>query len=92
MIRAPLSLALDEGTIIVENDPKRLGSNMPSRQCPGNELADRNVFLLVTAMAATLNIRKAKDANGDEVTPLLRFTPGIVRFVLRSCAFRVASG
>lgn len=51
------------------------------RQCPGNELADRSIFILVTSIAATMNITKVKDTSGAEITPSLDFTSGFVRQV-----------
>lgn len=50
------------------------------RQCPGNELADRSVFLLITNIAATMNITKARDGMGREITPAEDFTTGLVRY------------
>ncbi|KAK7679955.1 hypothetical protein QCA50_016901 [Cerrena zonata] len=61
-----------------EEDPKNIVFGFGRRQCPGNELADRSIFILVTSIAATMNITKVKDTSGAEITPSLDFTSGFV--------------
>ncbi|KAK7060889.1 hypothetical protein VNI00_000622 [Paramarasmius palmivorus] len=43
------------------------------RICPGRFLADNSLFLAVSTMLATLEIRKAKDENGVEIEPNPKF-------------------
>ncbi|KAH9834649.1 uncharacterized protein C8Q71DRAFT_725178 [Rhodofomes roseus] len=37
--------------------------------CLGRSFADANIFMTVTSIVATLNIAKARDSNGKEITP-----------------------
>ena len=39
------------------------------RVCPGAHLADNSVWLVVARVLATLDIRKARDQTGAEITP-----------------------
>ncbi|KAH9917072.1 cytochrome P450 [Fomitopsis serialis] len=48
------------------------------RICPGRRFADRSIWLAMAAMIATLDIRKARDASGEEITPRMAFTSGSV--------------
>ena len=69
-------------------------SNHLSSQCPGNELADRSIFLLVTNIAATMDIGPVKDLLGGELTPEPKFTSGFVRcgfYVHRKVLHRTSS-
>lgn len=38
------------------------------------------LFLAIANMAATLNIRKARDAEGREITPNVSFTPSFISY------------
>ncbi|THU79819.1 cytochrome P450 [Dendrothele bispora CBS 962.96] len=49
------------------------------RICPGRYLADTQLWLAIVTILATLNIRKAKDENGKEIEPEVKFTDGLVR-------------
>ncbi|KAK7677845.1 hypothetical protein QCA50_019157 [Cerrena zonata] len=59
-------------------DPKNIVFGFGRRQCPGNELADRSIFLLISGIAATMDITKCKDSMGIEITPPPNFTSGLV--------------
>ncbi|THU79723.1 cytochrome P450 [Dendrothele bispora CBS 962.96] len=48
------------------------------RICPGRYLADTQLWLAIVTILATLNIRKAKDENGKEIEPEVKFTDGLV--------------
>ncbi|KAH9917083.1 cytochrome P450 monooxygenase [Fomitopsis serialis] len=48
------------------------------RICPGRRFADRSIWLSMAAMIATLDIQKARDASGGEITPPMSFTSGSV--------------
>ena len=50
-----------------------------SRVCPGRSLADNNLWLVLSRMIATMDIGKARDNEGKEITPLFTYTSGIVR-------------
>lgn len=49
------------------------------RICPGRYFADTTLFLAIANMAATLDIRKARNAEGAEVTPRISFTDSFIR-------------
>lgn len=49
------------------------------RLCPGREFADMNVFLVASSIISTMNVAKALDETGQEITPLEDFTSGFVR-------------
>ena len=49
------------------------------RICPGRWLADDNVFLLTSRIISTMNISKAKNEKGEQITPGLEFTSGLTR-------------
>ncbi|KAK7679980.1 hypothetical protein QCA50_016926 [Cerrena zonata] len=61
-----------------EMDPKNIVFGFGRRQCPGSELADRSIFLLVANIAATMTITKATDSTGMEITPPIHFKSGFV--------------
>lgn len=54
-------------------------SRIPHRLCPGRQFGDAAVFLAIANVIATLNINKARDVQGREITPEPRFTSGFTR-------------
>ncbi|KAG6827504.1 hypothetical protein H0H92_011524 [Tricholoma furcatifolium] len=48
------------------------------RACPGRELANANMFLLMSMMLSCFDIAKALDANGNEIIPTIDFGSGTV--------------
>ncbi|KAF4600000.1 hypothetical protein EYR40_007106 [Pleurotus pulmonarius] len=48
------------------------------RICPGKHLASGSVWIAVATMLSTLYIMKAKDEQGNEITPLMEFDHGLV--------------
>ncbi|KAI0734030.1 cytochrome P450 [Fomitopsis betulina] len=50
-------------------DPKKLVFSFGRRVCPGAPLADNSVWLAISRVIATLDIRKARDETGAEITP-----------------------
>jgi hypothetical protein len=36
--------------------------------CPGRHLADKSLWIVMATLLSTLNISKAKDENGQEIT------------------------
>lgn len=52
------------------------------RLCPGREFADATLFLAMASMAAALDIGKARDGEGNDITPNVSFaSSSIVRSV-----------
>lgn len=54
------------------------------RLCPGKDFADTCIFMVLANIVATMNLNKAKDENGIEITPIPEFTNGFARFVRAS--------
>ena len=52
----------------------------PYHTRPGAHFAEISIFLSITGILATFNIRKHVDENGVEVAPKLEFTTGITRY------------
>ncbi|ESK94311.1 cytochrome p450 [Moniliophthora roreri MCA 2997] len=51
------------------------------RICIGQHFANASLWLAMATMLSTLNITKAKDANGEEITPKVAFTSGLIQYV-----------
>lgn len=51
------------------------------RICPGRYLATASIWIAVAIIFTTVNITKAKDEDGNEITPELDFETGITRCV-----------
>jgi hypothetical protein len=49
------------------------------RICSGRYLADANLWIVMASVLATMNISKAIDTDGKEITPMPAFTSGITR-------------
>ncbi|KAF8995974.1 cytochrome P450 [Cyathus striatus] len=49
------------------------------RQCPGKELVESSIWLLMARMIATLDINKAKDDSGNVIEPDVKFENQIFR-------------
>ncbi|KAF7559491.1 hypothetical protein G7046_g4653 [Stylonectria norvegica] len=47
------------------------------RVCVGKHLAEASVWLVVAAMLSVLKIEKARDADGEEITPVVEVTNGL---------------
>ena len=55
-------------------------SRHPStRLCPGRLFADTTLFLAIAGIVATLNIDKARDSEGNVITPEAEFFSAFVR-------------
>ncbi|KZV73581.1 cytochrome P450 [Peniophora sp. CONT] len=61
-----------------EPNPRSSFFGFGRRICPGRELADVSVWTETAVALATLSISKARDENGEEITPSTRFTDGTV--------------
>jgi hypothetical protein len=55
---------------------------LESRICPGRHLADKSVWIVMATLLSTLNISKAKDENGQEITPEIAFEVALTAYVL----------
>ncbi|KAG5723816.1 O-methylsterigmatocystin oxidoreductase [Termitomyces sp. T112] len=59
-------------------DPQTFVYGFGRRACPGRELADANMFLLISMMLSVFNLTKNRDINGKEITPEWKFRSGTV--------------
>jgi hypothetical protein len=57
-----------------------LKTNEP-RSCPGQYVADASVWIVLATMLSTLKICKAKDENGQEIIPEVKFEVGLTAYV-----------
>ncbi|CAE6466094.1 unnamed protein product [Rhizoctonia solani] len=48
------------------------------RECPGNHFAHSSVFIIIASLLATFNVTMPKDANGNEVVPVLAAKNSII--------------
>ncbi len=55
-----------------------------SRVCPGKSLADSFVWLAIATSLATVDISRALDDAGNEITPVYVAIEDALRFVIRS--------
>ncbi|KAH8093154.1 cytochrome P450 [Cristinia sonorae] len=58
-------------------DPKSVVFGFGRRICPGKDFADSSAYLLMSNIIATMDIAKALDRDGLEITPPLEFTSGM---------------
>ncbi|KZV73575.1 cytochrome P450 [Peniophora sp. CONT] len=61
-----------------EQDPRVCCFGFGRRVCPGMTLAETSVWLETAAALATLNVSKARDAAGAEITPSGRYLDGTI--------------
>ncbi|KAG2034690.1 cytochrome P450 [Suillus americanus] len=72
-------LASDAIVDVEERDPRAFVFGFGRRRCPGTHLVESSVWLLITSMLATLEIRKARDERGVEIEPVVRFENSVFR-------------
>ncbi|TCD68006.1 hypothetical protein EIP91_011675 [Steccherinum ochraceum] len=66
-------------------DPLELAFGFGRRVCPGKYMAQELLFNVIASTLAVFNIRKAKDDNGNEITPSVIYSNGSMPYVaLRS--------
>jgi len=58
------------------SNPRNLVFGFGRRICPGQQFADANIWLAMANILAAFDIRKASDADGNEITPIPEFTSG----------------
>lgn len=73
-------------------DPKNYVFGFGRRLCPARAFADRNVFLVLATMVATLEISRAVDEQGREIVPEHAYKSGFVHHLLPfECTIRPRS-
>ncbi|KLO13999.1 cytochrome P450 [Schizopora paradoxa] len=55
-------------------DPSLLAFGFGRRICPGMHLADNSIFITVASILAVFSITKCRDANGEELTPVIDYS------------------
>ncbi|KAH9936911.1 cytochrome P450 monooxygenase [Amylocystis lapponica] len=69
------------GSLSELSNPRNMVFGFGRRICPGRHFADLVVWLVMANIVATFNIRKARDAAGNEITPDCNFVPGLISHV-----------
>ncbi|KAG1896118.1 cytochrome P450 [Suillus fuscotomentosus] len=62
-----------------ERDPRAFVFGFGRRRCPGTHLVESSIWLLITSMLATLDIRKARDEKGVDIEPVVKFENAVFR-------------
>ncbi|CCL99947.1 uncharacterized protein FIBRA_01972 [Fibroporia radiculosa] len=60
-------------------DPTKIVFGFGRRICPGRTFGDSTVWLAFVSMLSVFDIRKARDAAGQEITPAPDFSDGLIR-------------
>ncbi|KAG1788575.1 cytochrome P450 [Suillus plorans] len=74
-----LADAIEEEEAGKDRDPRAFVFGFGRRRCPGTHLVESSVWLLITSMLATLDIRKARDEKGVEIEPVVKFENAVFR-------------
>jgi cytochrome P450 len=59
-------------------DPRSVAFGFGRRICPGRHIADASLFTMVATLLATVDVVRAKDAQGNEIVPDVDVTSGIL--------------
>jgi cytochrome P450 len=59
-------------------DPRTACFGFGRRVCPGRFIADATMFIAIATLLATVDIIRAKDADGVDIVPEVDSTSGIV--------------
>ncbi|KAF8991668.1 cytochrome P450 [Cyathus striatus] len=60
-------------------DPRDFIFGFGRRKCPGADLVEESIWILLATMVSTLNIRKSRRVDGTEVNPVLKFDNTVFR-------------
>jgi hypothetical protein len=60
-------------------DPRNYVFGFGRRGCPGQNLVDGSAWFLMATMVATLDMNKAKDAQGNVIEPVVDFNNSVFR-------------
>ncbi|TFY63634.1 hypothetical protein EVJ58_g3137 [Rhodofomes roseus] len=60
------------------DDPRRIVFGFGRRACPGRYFADNSVWILAASLLATMDVRKARNARGEEIAASPKFHGGTV--------------
>jgi cytochrome P450 len=59
-------------------DPRTACFGFGRRICPGRYIAEASLFATISTLLATIDIVRAKDANGHEIAPEVDVTSGAI--------------
>ncbi|KAH9924466.1 cytochrome P450 [Fomitopsis serialis] len=59
-------------------DPRKIVFGFGRRICPGRYFADDNLWLGIASIVATMDITKARNARGEEITPTPMYISGTI--------------
>ncbi|KAJ7035208.1 cytochrome P450 [Mycena alexandri] len=68
-----------EPALAKKRDPRSYVFGFGRRRCPGVNLVESSVWILITSVLATLDISKAKDSFGNPVEPKIDFNNSVFR-------------
>ncbi|KZT03623.1 cytochrome P450 [Laetiporus sulphureus 93-53] len=60
-------------------DPRNYVFGFGRRRCPGNHLAESSLWIVMASMVATLDMKKAVDAQGNVIEPTISFENSVFR-------------
>ncbi|CAL1703282.1 unnamed protein product [Somion occarium] len=63
-------------------DPRNIVFGFGRRQCPAQNFADSNVYFVLAHIIATMDISKARDEHGNEISPEHSSKSGFVHHIL----------
>ncbi|KAJ7693215.1 cytochrome P450 [Mycena rosella] len=64
-------------------DPETVAFGFGRRICPGRHMATSSLMITIASILTTMDIKKARDENGEEVQPSHEYFPGLVSSVFR---------
>lgn len=74
-------------------DPRTYAFGFGRRECPGRFLADSSIWLMIASILATFDIQKATDDQGEEITPDIDYTGGLISHPLPiRCSIKQRTG
>lgn len=73
LVHLDLGAGTNTRSIRYQNDIDNL------RICPGQYLAMASLWIVMATILATIDISKAKDEDGKQITPLGKMTSGLTR-------------
>jgi cytochrome P450 len=59
-------------------DPRTYAFGFGRRVCPGKNFAEQGLFATLSTVIHTLNVGRAKDADGQEVIPEVQMSSGML--------------
>ena len=77
-----LFLVSDEGEIYIDSIPDSSLIDQIIRICPGKDLADSIIWITIAMSVALLDIAKARDQNGEEITPVADWSDGVIMYAM----------